>query len=647
MESFQGTNITYQPLEGNEIRLVKLKPSTDGGNDQKIEVELFHAPLDDSTKFYALSYVWGDATETRNVLLDGKDFPVTLSLWNALYHIRARPGSRPLGYEEGVSDTWLDVTASLWIDAICINQKSLAERSEQVPRMSDIYSNASRVIVWPPTPMPGERLYEGFVFWVSIIATLARIIWPSRGLTGYLNNAPDGPDEVLINHLSSVALETVQFLGIVKELLVASVLAHSRRLWTTQEVVLASTEPLFLLGFHDANAFHLDALRVRLRNLCLQPDYYEKLNDKSIELGLGYDPLLHALMTRFIFKVEMEMYDSPNDAAHGTDRSLQRFAARLFRMLQRFCGMRESHDPRDRIYSMLGMAKLPVPPPPDLRPDYECPFAEVAFSYAKFLVRHIGHLGLLGFGVGSLEGCPSWVPAFNIPQPAPPQTESITKLSVDGRCLTARGSELAHVLAVFLPTSDPAVPADPWAQLRDDGLHAVFAHWSEFLNSLIRSSANLRRESPQAVLRKWLEILSGATRMFPPRTVDQIASAVDFFDCQPGPSTPSKPAQAAGMAIRNILQDYVHVLAEDGSLFAFQKRCETKVTTITTLPREGDLACVLRGTVSCSMLRRIEESSSPDDFRILGANYMQLYPDFPEVNEAFFSGRAERDFNLW
>jgi len=36
----------------------------------------------------------------------------------------------------------------VWIDAICINQDNLDERSQQVSLMTDIYSKARRVIIW-------------------------------------------------------------------------------------------------------------------------------------------------------------------------------------------------------------------------------------------------------------------------------------------------------------------------------------------------------------------------------------------------------------------------------------------------------------------------------------------------------------------
>ena len=36
----------------------------------------------------------------------------------------------------------------LWIDAICVNQKDLVERSKQVQRMAELFTRAARVVVW-------------------------------------------------------------------------------------------------------------------------------------------------------------------------------------------------------------------------------------------------------------------------------------------------------------------------------------------------------------------------------------------------------------------------------------------------------------------------------------------------------------------
>jgi len=37
----------------------------------------------------------------------------------------------------------------MWVDAVCINQGDVEERGHQVRSMTEIYSKANRVIVWP------------------------------------------------------------------------------------------------------------------------------------------------------------------------------------------------------------------------------------------------------------------------------------------------------------------------------------------------------------------------------------------------------------------------------------------------------------------------------------------------------------------
>ena len=63
--------------------------------------------------------------------MDGGQFPVTLNLQDALSRLR---------------DHFLE--RIIWVDAICINQKSSEEQGRQVEVMATIYSYAHRVIVW-------------------------------------------------------------------------------------------------------------------------------------------------------------------------------------------------------------------------------------------------------------------------------------------------------------------------------------------------------------------------------------------------------------------------------------------------------------------------------------------------------------------
>ncbi|CZR62612.1 uncharacterized protein PAC_12509 [Phialocephala subalpina] len=126
--SMDSTSASYifKPL--HTIRLLTLLP---GQFEAPISCELAGAALNAHTTYEALSYVWGNPQVTRKIWLQGHDFEVTENLESALRHLRPKKNSR-----------------ILWVDALCINQKDLSERSSQVQLMAQIYGCASRVIVW-------------------------------------------------------------------------------------------------------------------------------------------------------------------------------------------------------------------------------------------------------------------------------------------------------------------------------------------------------------------------------------------------------------------------------------------------------------------------------------------------------------------
>jgi hypothetical protein len=87
--------------------------------------------LSDNPVYEALSYVWGEESSQYFVWLAGYRHRVTENLHRALYQLRPSSGHR-----------------TLWIDALCINQKDNEERNEQVQKMRNIYSQATKVVVW-------------------------------------------------------------------------------------------------------------------------------------------------------------------------------------------------------------------------------------------------------------------------------------------------------------------------------------------------------------------------------------------------------------------------------------------------------------------------------------------------------------------
>jgi hypothetical protein len=121
----------YQPLNPNslEIRLLTLEPAASWKDE--IYCSLTIVNLEDLPLFEALSYTWDGGLNTELIQLSNIPYLITPNLESFLRHHR--------------SDT---EAIDLWVDAICINQSSNAEKSSQVGKMNMIYGVAGKLIVW-------------------------------------------------------------------------------------------------------------------------------------------------------------------------------------------------------------------------------------------------------------------------------------------------------------------------------------------------------------------------------------------------------------------------------------------------------------------------------------------------------------------
>ncbi|EPE27502.1 hypothetical protein GLAREA_04293 [Glarea lozoyensis ATCC 20868] len=129
MPNYEYTSIPTPPDPTYHcIRLLKLKP---GAKEEQISISVFFDVLEDCEPYEALSYCWGDPASLIQIKLDDKDFMVTANLYTALLHLRRE-----------------DTERTLWIDAICIDQKDWAEKGQQIALMRRIYATAERGVVW-------------------------------------------------------------------------------------------------------------------------------------------------------------------------------------------------------------------------------------------------------------------------------------------------------------------------------------------------------------------------------------------------------------------------------------------------------------------------------------------------------------------
>jgi Heterokaryon incompatibility protein (HET) len=124
-ETGQGT------IGDTDIRLLTLSPIP-SVNLRTVEGTLEHVRLSTLAShepFDAISYVWGPPAFNHTLICsDGAGhLTITERLYRILVKLRKMGGRR------------------FWIDAVCINQNDIVERSSQVSRMSTIYRRAARV----------------------------------------------------------------------------------------------------------------------------------------------------------------------------------------------------------------------------------------------------------------------------------------------------------------------------------------------------------------------------------------------------------------------------------------------------------------------------------------------------------------------
>ena len=212
--------LQYQPLVAptEAIRVVDIEPS----NDSKAPIQccLRVVTLDDSLSFEALSYTWGHPEPKKIISLNGCDFEAQENLEAALRRLRRTNDIR-----------------TLWIDALCINQRDNAEKSVQVSRMGEIYERAQQVVVWlgepddednvamqclihgsfgfRHNPFPDERLRENGLF--------GHAAGEAQGMIASIGDERRREDEIWMGEVGRL-LDRPYF----------------SRCWIQQEVVLAS-----------------------------------------------------------------------------------------------------------------------------------------------------------------------------------------------------------------------------------------------------------------------------------------------------------------------------------------------------------------------------------------------------------------------
>ncbi|KAE9380809.1 HET-domain-containing protein, partial [Stipitochalara longipes BDJ] len=122
------TNSLYEPLPSkSSIRLITLHPG-DFNDSIRCTLEVFE--LASVPSYEAISYVWGDPTPRNRIRCNGRRYLIGDNLNDTIRRVRSK-----------------DEPRVIWVDALCIDQVNLGERSHQVLLMRDVYSRTRRTLI--------------------------------------------------------------------------------------------------------------------------------------------------------------------------------------------------------------------------------------------------------------------------------------------------------------------------------------------------------------------------------------------------------------------------------------------------------------------------------------------------------------------
>jgi hypothetical protein len=366
----------YKPLDSSrrQIRLLRIEPAKDPSH--KIKCHLFTESLDEKPRYHALSYVWGNTKDRKSINLDGTDFLVTLNLYVALRRFRMRRE---------------DVV--FWIDAICINQDDLAERSSQVTLMCSIYSGAEVVKAWV-----GEADTSSDV----AISTMEKWTANMDEKLSHVKHVITYVAEQCYKWKIFDKRDSLMRKNVVVALDAFLIRPYWSRAWIVQELVLAPSA-IVVCGqreiLFDRIVFFL-VLWVAVRTHA----------ETSGAAGRNPDAV-------------MKLWEPPAiRIAVDREKSIYPLVAT--------CRPCSSTDPRDKLYSLLGLTQQSGGIVAKMIPDYAKPVPQVFVEFMRTMFEETGELRLDGTnGVGlaqrgspRIPGLPSWAtdyayleePAFNI-----------------------------------------------------------------------------------------------------------------------------------------------------------------------------------------------------------------------------------------
>ena len=351
-DEYQGMAEIYAtlPLDptAQEIRLLTL---WSGQTGDELICSLSKVSLLDSPKYVAVSYAWGDLADTKTIIISTMVSPEGGDVLVAKLYVTNNLEAALRNFHDA------NFAVLFWIDAVCVNQRDIAERNAQVQTMGQIFQSALFTSIW---------LGDGGARGQEAMALIQRIVENGMSVVA---------DEE--NHDAWEALPIVLQC------------AWWHRAWVIQEFVLSGAEPVFWCGRAALTWRYLRSFETKFRAFQQEAFHYADAKYQGVELAYGDNQIQRLQL----------LYDIPAEA-------------RSFNRLLPMTSVQVATDPRDHIYALLGLTteKHSI----DIVPDYAAPVVRVYADFVRAVIKAQNRLEILFFKKPRIrDDLPSWVPDFS------------------------------------------------------------------------------------------------------------------------------------------------------------------------------------------------------------------------------------------
>lgn len=388
------------------IRILRLLHSVD--RNAVVRCTLKIVDLGNPPDYIALSYTWRcsrpeeehleeedlpDAPRDRWIVVNGARLGVTQNLHHCLLRLRCNTVETP-----GVwTHLWEKLSRKrtglkrLWIDAICINQGDVGERSAQVGMMARIYRSASLVAIWlgQAENIAAAAVLEDLGTLGSAFLNHFEVLGAQTFASSTLSKA-ESLNRFGLSDWTSPRWRAVGYFFQNR---------WFRRLWVCQEVALASNAYIL---WGDADCVWWSIV-LACRFLGASPLMELLVAEPFDREDLSQLMSLNRVLLAVAKALNLEMI---RDDCWGTDRSGATTSIEVLEDLLSKMSQCEARDQRDTIFGLLGIlerrcerlgvAKLP------LRPDYHITVPQLYQQVTMLLISESKSLRFL-----SLAGTPT------------------------------------------------------------------------------------------------------------------------------------------------------------------------------------------------------------------------------------------------